>query len=98
MLVVQGDMEVVTSSQTGKCYATARKANLATTFNEPTCAAMVGKELPGSIQKVSCEPYDYTVPATGEVIELDYRWEYNPIEVKAPASVPAFSSNGVLAH
>jgi hypothetical protein len=98
LLVLQGEMEVITSSQSGKSYATAHKANLATTFNEPMCVSMVGKELPGSIQKVSCEPYEYQIPGSDEVIELDFRWEYNPVEVQTPKGVPAFSSNGVRVH
>jgi hypothetical protein len=53
---------------------------------------------------VSCEPYEYTIQETGEVIDLAHRWEYQPEEVVA--SIPdvvapesllkEFSLNGQL--
>ena len=46
------------------------------TFNEAKCESLIGTQLPGSIQKVSCKPFEYTVEKTGEVIVLDYHWEY----------------------
>ena len=93
MLELQGEMEIVTSAQTGMAYATARKAKLPTTFNEATCASMVGKELPGSIKRVDCEPYEYTISESGETIELSHRWEYVSTEVQIP-KLP-FSENGL---
>jgi hypothetical protein len=39
---------------------------------------LVGKEIPGTIQKVSCEPFEYTIKDTGEVISMEHRWEYFP--------------------
>ena len=78
MLELQGDMEMVKSNATGKYYATARTANVSTTFDERVCAAMIGKELPGAIRKVECEPYEYVIPSTGEKVELTYSWTYVP--------------------
>lgn len=97
-LTLQGGVEIVHSSN-GNQYITIRKASLPTTFDEFTCKSLVGVELPGSIQRVDCEPYEYTVPNTGEMIMLTHRYEYVQEEVQ-PAQVDFTkhyipSSNGV---
>lgn len=33
-------------------------------------------EKEGTIRKVPTEPYEYTIEATGEIIELSHRWEF----------------------
>lgn len=63
-----------------RSYATARKCTMSTTFDEATCKQLIGKHMPGSIKKVEAEPYEYTVPKTGQVITLDYRYEFSPEE------------------
>ena len=78
-LTLQGDLEMIKSQNTGKFYATARKASIVTTFNEEACKSLVGKELPGRIEKVPVDkPYDYKIPDSNEVIKLDYTYEYSP--------------------
>ena len=81
VLVVQGGIELVRSQQTQRFYATVRKTTIPTTFDEETCLSLIGTELPGSIQKVDSEPYEYTVKETGEVLTLNHKWEYNPEDV-----------------
>lgn len=76
------DLELVISKVTGRHYATVRRCWISSTFNEPICKMMIGKTMQGSIVKVTCEPYDYTVPETGEVITRQYRYEYAPVEVQ----------------
>lgn len=76
VLILQGDLEFVQSTETGKMYATVKKASVPCTFDELTCQALIGKELAGSIDKVECEPYEYTNPQTGEVLYLNHRYEY----------------------
>ena len=113
-LELQGGIEIVKSQETGKQYITARKANMSCTFDELTCQSLIGTELPGSVRKVNCEEYDYTIKDTGEIITLSHRYEY--VEHEAPAPVPqmskstiddfmniapvgnAFSTNGQLVH
>ena len=80
-LEILGDIELVQSTNTGRFYATARRCYLHSTFDEPTAKMMVGKEIPGNIQRVPCEPYEYTLLETGENITLGYRWDYTPEEV-----------------
>ena len=47
-----------------------------TTFSEEICHSLIGSELPGRIERVETDPYEYTVPETGEVILLTHRYEY----------------------
>ena len=113
-LELQGGIEIVKSQETGNSYMTARKASMSCTFDELTCQSLIGTELPGSVRKVECEEYEYTIKDTGEVITLSHRFEY--VEQEAPVqttekskttieefmnSAPtgnSFSTNGQLVH
>lgn len=75
-LVVQGGIEAVKSKETNRMYFTARTVSVPCTFNESTCEALIGTDFPGSIRKVEVEPYDYTIPDTGEIVTLSHRHEY----------------------
>ena len=113
-LELQGGIEVVKSQETGKLYMTARKANMSCTFDELTCQSLIGTELPGSVRKVNCEAYEYTIKDTGEVITLSHRFEYVEQEAlvqtaeKSKTTIEefmsnapignAFSTNGQLVH
>lgn len=80
-LELTGDIEMSISKTTGRPFATVRKTTIASTFDEVICKTLIGKQLPGSILKVETdEPYEYTVPSTGETILLDYRYEYSANE------------------
>lgn len=83
LLNLQGDVEIVFSQATGRPYATVRKTKLLTTFDELTCKALVGKQLPGSIIKLQVEEYEYTIPDTDQVVVLDYSYVYSPGENKS---------------
>lgn len=86
VLEVQGGMEMVKSQQTGNYYATAKKASIASTFDETTCKALIGTEMPGRIKKVISEPYEYTIKDTGEVIILNHKFAYEPEEAHEPGA------------
>jgi hypothetical protein len=73
-------MEMVLSETSGSYYATAKQASITSTFDEKTCQGLVGSKLPGKISKVVCQPFDYTVRETGEIISLNHRWVYSPSE------------------
>lgn len=77
-LELEGDIEMVQSQTTGRHYATVRRCAISSTFDQLTAERMVGKQMPGSIERVPCEPYDFTIEATGEVIKVGYRWGYVP--------------------
>ena len=81
------DLEMVCSQKTGRYYATVRKCSMPTTFPETICKTMVGKTLPGSITKMQCEPYEFVVPETGELIVRQHRYEYQPIEQQSMEQV-----------
>lgn len=81
MLELQGeDIEIVISQTTGLPYATTRRTWLSTTFNETMCMGLVGKQLPGTINKVEVEPYEFVVKETGETMTFDYRYIYSAKE------------------
>src|SRR5690606_1056761 len=81
MLELTGDLEIVNSQITGKPYATIRKTSIPSTFDENICKMMVGKQMPGQILKVETEEaYEFTIKDTGEVLNLNYRYEYSPTE------------------
>lgn len=82
-LSIQGGVEMVKSEQSGNFYATARKTRITTTFDEATCQALVGSEMPGSVVKVECEPYDYLVEKTGEVLQMTHTYQYLPDELES---------------
>ena len=73
-LILQGGLEMVKSKESGNYYATAKTASIASTFTDQVCNGLIGQEIPGSIQKVNCDPFEYTIKETGEVISLAHRW------------------------
>lgn len=96
-LKLQGTPEFVQSQQTGKMYLTAKTCSIASTFDEATAESLVGKELPGTIERVPSEPYEYTIEATGEVITLSHRYEYCP-EPTTGNGFGQAKSNGFAMH
>ena len=75
-LILQSDLEMVKSKETGNFYATAKRASVTSTFTEAACKKLLGQDIPGSIQRVPSEPYEFAIPDTGEVIQLEHRWVY----------------------
>ena len=109
LLELQGGIQMVKSQESGRFYATAKRAFISSTFDELTCEALIGSEMPGKIIKEECEPYDYLIKETGEEITLSHRWVYAPEESSSSedvqkktkstenihANVEKFSKNGV---
>ena len=79
-LELEGDVSFVQSQNTGRFYATAKHCFMYAAMDEKTAKALIGTQLPGSIERVDCDPYEYTVPDTGEVKLLSYTSEYRPEE------------------
>ena len=77
-LILQGEINLVESQKTGMYYATSQNASITSTFDENTCKGLVGKEIPGTVAKVACEPCEYAIPETGEIKTLQHRWIYLP--------------------
>lgn len=77
-LKLQGGVEAVQSQKTGRMYLTAKSCYIASTFDQATAESLMGTTLPGVIERVPSEAYDYTIKDTGEVITLVHRYEYFP--------------------
>lgn len=77
-LILQGGVEMVQSKDTGNFYATARKASIPSTFDEEIAMNLIGQEIPGTIEKEECDPYEVINQDTGEVTELRHRYVYIP--------------------
>lgn len=93
-LILQGEVEMILSKTSGKYYATARTCSITSTLDVLVCQSLIGKQLPGSIEKMESEPYEYRIPNSDEVVTLNYTYYYNPsprtmeqevFEVKAEA-------------
>tara|TARA_R110002033_G_scaffold64108_2_gene115119 strand:+ start:627 stop:971 length:345 start_codon:yes stop_codon:yes gene_type:complete len=76
VLVLQGAVVPVKSKANGRTYFTAKTCTVSSTFDEDTCKEVIGMQFPGTIVRVPTEPYEFAIPETGEIITLDYRWEY----------------------
>lgn len=111
VLEIQSGIEMVLSTKTGQYYATAKRANISSTFDEETCRALLGTDMLGNIVKADSEPYEYTIRDTGEIIMLTHRYVYQP-EINNPiptsskgesfendfaTKIETFSRNGHLA-
>src|SRR5690606_13543366 len=106
VLELQGGIEMVMSQETNQFYATAKRAFITSTFDEATCKALLGTSMPSKIEKQDCEPYQYTVKETGEMIILNHRYVYMPetetsskedlAVQKLLAEQHTFSKNGVF--
>lgn len=80
VLEINSGIELIQSQSTGQYYATAKKCYIPATFDEAVCRSLKGTMMQGSIKKVECEPYQYTIKETGEEILLNHRYEYSPEE------------------
>lgn len=94
-LILQDGLQLVKSKETGNYYATAKSTSITSTFTEEVAKSMIGQEIPGTIQKVACEPFEYTIKDTGEIITLDHRWEYFPEGETVPEEMKAVEKKPV---
>jgi len=92
-LELQGDVELVQSSQTGKFYATAKRCSISSTFSEEEAKTLIGKQFPGRIERAICEEYNYIIKETGVEIQLCHTYVYNPEESSAvvPMKLSAYA-------
>jgi hypothetical protein len=93
-LDLMGSVEMVQSQSTGKFYATARKCSIPSTFDEETAKRLIGSKFPGSIKRVECDTYNYTVEG-GEIIELNHTYVYSPEEETVLTTSPVVSMRQV---
>lgn len=86
-LELQGEITLVQSQNTGRFYATAKKCFMFSTFDEATAKSLIGTQIPGTIRRVECEAYEFTIPETGELISLAHSYEYVPEEAVSHSSM-----------
>ncbi len=77
VLVLQGNVEVVLSKTTDRPYLTARKTSIPVTFDGALAEKMIGQELPGTIERIETDEYEFTIPGTKNKVKLSHRWQYN---------------------
>jgi hypothetical protein len=83
VIVLQGDIEVAVSKETGKPYLTARKTSIPCTFDESIAKTLIGQQLPGGIERIEVKPYEFVIPSTKKKIKLSHSYQYS----KEPATV-----------
>ncbi len=77
-LEITGGVELVQSQETSKFYATVRKTSIPCTFNETIAKSLIGSQMPGSIVRVEVDPYEFINQRTGEVLQLQHSFSYQP--------------------
>ena len=81
-LIVEGGIEMVQSQSTGNFYAKSKKCFIPFTADEQAAKAMIGNAIPGTIERVSCPPYEYKMES-GEFVTLFHTYQYQPEQVEA---------------
>lgn len=77
VLVLAGGLEMIKSQSSGKFYATRKESTVSCTMTKEQCKELIGQQLPGSIKRVICEPYEMVDEKTGEMITHHHRWDYS---------------------
>lgn len=77
-LELTGAVSLVQSQTNGAYYATIRKCTISSTFDESTAKLIIGTQMEGDIVKQETAPYEWTNKNTGEVLNLNYHWCYQP--------------------
>ena len=83
VMILQGEIEIAVSKETGKPYLTARKTSIPCTFDESIAKNLIGHQLPGGIERIEVKAYEFLVPSTGKKIKLHHSYQYS----KEPATV-----------
>ena len=77
VLNLLGSIEVVVSKETGKPYLTARKTSIPCTFDEVMAKTLIGQTLPGEIERMEVDEYEFVVPGTKKKIKLSHSYRYS---------------------
>jgi hypothetical protein len=79
VLILAGEPEVMISKSSGRPYVTARKTTIPCALEENQAQALIGKELPGSIERVACTPFEVKL-ATGKKVKISTAFQFLPAE------------------
>ena len=69
VLVLQGEPEVLISKSSGRPYISAKKTTIPCALKENQAQALIGKDLPGTIERVSVTPFQLTL-ASGKKVKI----------------------------
>jgi hypothetical protein len=83
VMSLQGSVVVAISKTTGKPYLTARKSSIPCTFDEVLAKSLIGQSLPGEIERIEVDEYEFLVPGTKKKIKLNhsYRYSADPVSI-----------------
>jgi hypothetical protein len=79
VLVLAGDPVILISKSSGRPYVSVRKTTIPCALEDSQAKALIGKELPGSIQKISVKPFEVKL-ATGKKVKISTAFQYMPPE------------------
>jgi hypothetical protein len=77
VMSLQGGVEVVISKATGKPYLTARRTSIPCTFDEVMAKSLIGLTLPGEIERIETDEYEFLVPGTMKKLKLTHSFRYS---------------------
>jgi hypothetical protein len=79
VLILAAEPEVMISKSSGRPYISARKTTIPCALEENQAQALIGKELPGSIERVACTPFEVKL-ATGKKVRISTAYQFLPAE------------------
>lgn len=77
VMILQGSIVVAISKTTGKPYLTARKSSIPCTFDEVLAKTLIGQSLPGEIERIEVDEYEFVVPGTKKKLKLTHSFRYS---------------------
>ena len=79
VLILAAEPEVMISKSSGRPYISVRKTSIPCALEESQAQALIGKELPGTIERVSVTPFQLTL-ASGKKVKISSAFQYKPPE------------------
>jgi hypothetical protein len=77
VMSLQGSVVVAISKTTGKPYLTARKSSIPCTFDEVLAKTLIVQSLPGEIERVEVDEYEFVIPGTKKKMKLNHSYVYS---------------------
>jgi len=79
VLILAAEPEVMISKSSGRPYISAKKTTIPCALEENQAQALIGKELPGSIERVACTPFEVKL-ANGKKVKIATAFQFLPAE------------------
>jgi proteasome assembly chaperone (PAC2) family protein len=78
VIVLLGDVQVLSSKSSGKFYLSAKRVTLPTTLDQNQAKELIGTTLPGVIEKVDCPEYEIKMPNSNKKVKITHTFQYSP--------------------